>query len=92
MIEPRRSDRQHREPALADEEGILVRAVGRATILQRAQPPGGNLLVDALVEDDHAIGHVFLQTINDRKFNPALFAPLADGDGLALIQRCRALR
>jgi hypothetical protein len=30
--------------------------------------------------------------LNDRKFNPALFVPLADGDGLALIQRCRALR
>jgi len=28
---------------------------------------------------------------NDWKFNPALFARLADGDGLALIQRCRAL-
>jgi hypothetical protein len=27
---------------------------------------------------------------NDRKFNPALFARLADGGGLALIQRCRA--
>jgi hypothetical protein len=24
---------------------------------------------------------------NDRKFNPALFARLSDGDGLALIQR-----
>jgi len=28
---------------------------------------------------------------NDRKFNPALFARLADGDDLTLIQRCRAL-
>jgi hypothetical protein len=28
-----------------------------------------------------------------RKFNPAaLFAPLADGDGFALINGCRALR
>jgi hypothetical protein len=26
----------------------------------------------------------------DRKFDPALFARLAAGDGLALIQRCRA--
>jgi len=30
--------------------------------------------------------------LNDRKFNPALFERLADGDGLALIQRCRTLR
>ena len=30
--------------------------------------------------------------LNDRKFIPALFARLAAGDGLALIQRCRALR
>jgi hypothetical protein len=29
---------------------------------------------------------------NDRKFNPALFARLAAGDGFALIQRSRALR
>ena len=28
---------------------------------------------------------------NDRKFNPALFARLADGNGFALIHRCRAL-
>jgi len=28
---------------------------------------------------------------NDRKFNPALFARLADSDGQTLIQRCRAL-
>jgi hypothetical protein len=28
---------------------------------------------------------------NDRKFNPAFFARLADGDGLALIKRRRAL-
>src|ERR1035437_10126117 len=30
--------------------------------------------------------------ISDRKFNPALFARLAAGDGFALIHRCRALR
>ena len=29
---------------------------------------------------------------SDRKFDPALFVPPADGDGVALIQRCRALR
>jgi hypothetical protein len=30
---------------------------------------------------------------NDRgKFNPALFARLADGDGVGLIERCQALR
>lgn len=29
---------------------------------------------------------------NDRKFKPELFTRLVDGDGLALIQRCRALR
>jgi hypothetical protein len=30
--------------------------------------------------------------LSDKKFNPALFARLAAGDGFALIQRCRALR
>jgi len=34
----------------------------------------------------------FILGKKDRKFNPALFAPLADGDGLALITRGRALR
>jgi hypothetical protein len=29
---------------------------------------------------------------NDMNYNPALFARLAHGDGLAPIQRCRALR
>jgi hypothetical protein len=29
--------------------------------------------------------------LNDRKFNPGLFARLVDGDGQTLIQRCRAL-
>ncbi|MGC2519452.1 MAG: hypothetical protein WA373_10160 [Burkholderiales bacterium] len=32
------------------------------------------------------------QVPTDRKFNPELFARLADGDGFALIQRSRALR
>src|SRR5471030_1025727 len=30
--------------------------------------------------------------LHNRIFNPALFLPLAEGNGLALIQRCRALR
>jgi hypothetical protein len=30
--------------------------------------------------------------VSDKKFNPALFARLADGDGFALIHRCGALR
>src|SRR5450759_2320134 len=30
--------------------------------------------------------------VSDKKFNPALFARLTDGDGFALIHRCRALR
>jgi len=33
-----------------------------------------------------------LSLMKERKFNPALFARPAAGDGLALIQRCRALR
>ena len=39
VIEVERSDRQHREPALADNERVFVRAVRRAAILQYAQPP-----------------------------------------------------
>jgi hypothetical protein len=34
----------------------------------------------------------FSLVVEKVKFNPALFARMAAGDGLALIQRCRALR
>jgi hypothetical protein len=66
------SDRQHRESALPDDERVFVCAVRRATILHHAQPPRADLLGHAVVECDHAIGHVFLQ-------------PVARDRGLALL-------
>jgi hypothetical protein len=43
--------------------GVLVGAVGRATVLHDAQAPGSDLLLDPVVEEDHTIGNVFLQTL-----------------------------
>ena len=63
MIELQRRDRQHREPLLADEEGVFVGAVGSTAILHHPQSPGGNLLGYALIEDDHAISHVLLEPV-----------------------------
>ena len=50
-------------PRCVDQERELVGAVGRAAILDDAQPPGGDLLVHAVVEHDHAVGDVLLQAV-----------------------------
>ena len=63
MIELERGDRQHRDAALADEKRIFVGAMHRAAILHHAQAPGGNLIADALIEDNHAVRHIFLQAV-----------------------------
>ena len=84
VIELQRRDRQDREAVLADEEGVFVRAVSRAAILHHAQAPGANLLGDALVENNHAIGHIFFQPVpRDRRL--ALFAG-NDGRHAAILQ------
>ena len=63
VIKSQRRDRQNRDAPLADEEGIFVGPVRRATILHHAQSPRGDLIVDSVVEQDHAIGHVLLQPV-----------------------------
>ena len=44
VLQSERGDRQHREAALADEEGVFVGAVQRAAVFQDPQAPGGGLL------------------------------------------------
>ena len=51
------------EPVLVDEERVLVGAVRRAAVLDDAQPPGRDLLVDPVVEQDHAVGDVLLEAL-----------------------------
>lgn len=48
----------------------------RASVLDDAQPPGGNLLRDPVVEDDHAIGDIFLQPVLRQRAD----APLGGDD------------
>ena len=48
--------------------------MGGPAIFQDAQPPGGDLLLDALVKNDHAVGHVFLQAVARDRIALALFS------------------
>ncbi len=63
MIEPQRRDRQHRDARMGDQEGILVRAVRRAAILDHTQPPRGDLLDDAVIEQHHAVGDELFEAL-----------------------------
>ncbi len=77
MLQPQRSDRQHRNPLLVDEERILVGAVDRSAVLDDSQPAGGELLADAMVQHDHAVGDVFFQAVPGH----VAVAPLGGDDG-----------
>ena len=70
-------DRHDGDAAGVDEEGKLVGAVGRAAVLDDPQPAGGDLLDDAVVEQDHAVGDVLLQAVAGQR----ALAPLAGDDG-----------
>ena len=83
MIQPQRGDRQHADALLVDQEGIFVGAVGRAAIFHHPQPPGGELVVDAVVQQDDAVGDVFLQAVAGEGPSP-LLAGDDGGDALVL--------
>ena len=53
-------------------ERKFVGAVQRAAIFHHAQMPRGNLLKDPMLEQDHAVGHIFLQPVARELFAPAL--------------------
>ena len=63
VAEARRGDRQDGDALLVDEEGVFVGAVRRAAILDDAQPARGDLVDDPVVEQDDAVGHVFLEPV-----------------------------
>ena len=48
------------EAIVANEEREFVRAVQGTAIFNHAQMPRGNLVVDAMIQQDDAVGHVFL--------------------------------
>ena len=63
---------EDREPVIADEERVLVDAVTRAAVLYDAQAPRRDLILDAKVEEDHAVGHVLLEAVACERFIAAL--------------------
>ena len=60
---PERSDRQDADALRVDQERILVGAVGGAAILDHAQPARRDLLRRRMVEQDHAVGDIFLEPL-----------------------------
>ena len=63
VIERQRRDGQHADTLVADEKGELVGAVHRTAILHHAQVAGGDLVVDPVIEQDDAVGDVFLKAM-----------------------------
>jgi len=72
MGQRQRGDGQHAETVDADEKRELVGAVQSAAVFHHAQVPGGNLVSDAVVEQNDAVGHVFRQPVAGQLPLPAL--------------------
>ena len=72
VVQPQRCDGQHADAFLADEEGKFVGAVQRAPIFHHPQVACGDLVMDAMIEQDDAVGHVFLEPVARQLFAPAL--------------------
>jgi hypothetical protein len=51
-------DGHHRDPALINQEGKLIGAMGRAPVLDNPEPPRRELLRDPMVKKDDAVGDV----------------------------------
>ena len=72
VLQAQRGDRQDGDAVLVDQEGVLVGAVGGAAVLDDAQPAGRELLGDAVVEHDDAVGDVLLQAVAGERAVAAL--------------------
>src|ERR1022692_1450451 len=72
VIQPRRRDGQHADALVANEKWKFVGVVQRTAIFHHAQIPRSNLIKDPMVEQDDAVGHVFLQPVARQLFAPAL--------------------
>ena len=59
-------------PRSIDQERILVGAVARAAVLHDAQPARRDLIVDAMVEHDHAVGDVLFEPLAGQRVDAAL--------------------
>ena len=82
VLQAQRGDRQDGDAGLVDQERVLVGAVDRAAVLDDAQPAGRELLGDAVVEQDDAVGDVLLQPLAGER---AVAALAGDDGGHALV-------
>ena len=63
VLEPQRGDGQDGDTVFIDQEGILVCTMRGATIFHDAQAAGRQILDDAMVEQDHAIGDILFDAM-----------------------------
>ena len=60
MLQLQGTERKNRKAGRSDQEWILARSVQCAPVLDHAQPSDRSLLLDPVVEQNHAVGHVLL--------------------------------
>src|ERR1043165_2292090 len=75
-MQARRGDGKNGEALLVDKKGMLVCPGRRAAILDNPQTARGDLLLDAVVEQDDPVSHVLFETIPRQ----LAFAALASDD------------
>ena len=64
-------------PPLVDQERIFVGAMLGAAVFHDAHAAGGNLVLDAMVEQNHAVGDIFFEAVARER----AFAPFRGDDG-----------
>lgn len=63
MVQLQGTERKYGETGLPDQEGTLAGAVHGAAVLDHAEPADGTLFLDAVVEQNHTVGDVFLDAV-----------------------------
>src|ERR1700692_4130527 len=63
MVESKRRNRKNAEAPFVNQKGIFVGAVSRSPILHDSQAASGNLVDYPVVEQEHAIGNIFFQSV-----------------------------
>src|SRR2546427_6251111 len=85
MSQRQRGNRQHGDAIVVDHVRVFIGAVGSATVLDDSQAPRGNLFVDAMVQQDHAIGDVLFQSVTGQRAVGSAFAGNDSGE-IAVVQ------
>jgi hypothetical protein len=70
MIQSDGGYRNNRNTFFSDQKRILIGAMRGAAVLDDTQAPGGKLVDGAVIEQDHAIGDVFLETMPGQRASP----------------------